>query len=236
MTKFILGCLCIVNLIAVVGCTGMVVNHYVQQQDVAPREDLPDIMFVANRADKYPPVVRLHDSTTGKFFCSGTVIGKNYIVTAGHCLADRSRHKATIEIRTIDNKSVGVLGIAAFYEGRSDQGLILGEFSDFNEMQFEERPMLELMQYTQQDDFMVACGFPYGGELFCSPLMHRHQLFFAIGGDGFLYPGMSGGPVFNPKNQVVIGVNTAAFDNEVMVSPLVEVLVHAGIKRGGVSQ
>lgn len=212
------------------GCAGFLARKiYVESQPV--RKDLPDLILAVNATDKYPAVVRLHDKKTGEFFCSGTVIGANYIVTAGHCLEGRSKREESVEVRMLDGTKLGVMGTAVFYEGRSDQGLIFGEFTDFNSLPFDEHPFDELKIYAQPDSVMVACGFPYGGEFFCSPLEQRSQNYFSIHGSGYLYPGMSGGPVFDARTQIVIGVNTAVVESGIIISPLVEILAHAGIKR-----
>lgn len=178
---------------------------------------------------KHAAVVKLYDIEHGKFFCSGTVISKNYILTAGHCLRDYERFAITIEVKTMLDKPTGIKAAAVYAAGRSDQGLLIGDFSAFNSMPIEVRTAEELSIYQDQSRPVIACGFPYGGEYFCSAFTNRHQEAFSIGGDGFLYPGMSGGPVIDLKSGVIIGINTAVVERGIIISPILELLNNAEI-------
>lgn len=197
-----------------------------------PRHDMPMLIINPdiNTPYKHPAIVKLHDMSTGDFFCSGSVIAKNYIVTAGHCLYGRNRYKPSIMIKDMQGEDTKVVGTAAYYEGRTDRGLITGDFSEFNALMVSFLPSVELTAYMQQDKMILACGFPYGGDFFCSSFMNREQYVFQLLGKGFLYPGMSGGPVMDPQSGFMIGVNSAVLENGIIISPLVELLAGAGVK------
>lgn len=183
----------------------------------------------AGNAKKHPAVVKLYDIEHGRFFCSGTVIAKNYILTAGHCLQGYDRFAVTVEVRTMLDKPTGIKAAMVYAAGRSDQGLLLGDFSSFNTMPIETRTAEELAIYQDQSRPVIACGFPYGGEYFCGSFSNRHQMAFSIGGEGFLYPGMSGGPVIDIKSGVIIGVNTAVIERGIIISPILELLNNAEV-------
>lgn len=209
------------------GVLGLMVK---EAAETLPRSNLPDLVPGINLPGNSPPVIRLHDLSTGRFFCSGTVVSANYAVTAGHCLEGRSRAKPSIEIRNIAGEADPTPAIAAFYDGRSDQGLILGDFSRFNSMQFAVSPPTVIGLLMDETRVIATCGFPYGGDILCGTFTNRHQYYFQIAGQGFLYPGMSGGPVFDIESGVLLGANYAVEGNYIIIGPLVELLAHAGVK------
>ena len=197
-----------------------------------PRKDMPDLIPAINAIDKATPIVKLYDKDSGAFFCSGTVIAQNYIVTAAHCLDGRSKTKPSIEVRNMLGQTPGVMGTAAFYEGRSDTGLIEGDFSAFNAMDFTTSPInINLVLLSER--VVAACGFPYGGEFYCVAIENRGQWEFGIRASGSLYPGMSGGPVIDVQSGYLVGVNTAVMEPGVYLSPIVELLNHAHVKIAG---
>src|ERR1700676_2800334 len=53
-------------------------------------------------------LVRLHDRATGRFFCSGSVISDRFILTAAHCVVDKSKESLDIEVRTDKNEKLQV--------------------------------------------------------------------------------------------------------------------------------
>lgn len=172
-------------------------------------------------------VVRLHDSN-GNFFCSGVVISKNYIATAAHCLAGQSFGVGAILIHNSELKFVASATVAA-YEERSDQGLLFGDFSAFNNIALEQNAPDIIMAFVGNHP-MITCGYPYGGRAICGPFMPRSRSNFYIAGDGFLYPGMSGGPVIDMTTGKVIAVNSRVEDSLAIVAPLIELLANLHIK------
>src|ERR1019366_6410430 len=104
---------------------------------------------------------------------------------------------------------------------RQDVALLSGNFSMFDKMDVEIRPTALEKSYLQSDH-IKACGYPDGGALVCTKVASvRHQL-FGFSADGFLYPGMSGGPVIDEETGLVIGVNTAVYESRIYLSPTVE--------------
>jgi hypothetical protein len=176
--------------------------------------------------------VRLHDRATGDFFCSGVVISQNYIVTAGHCLEGRKLLKKSIEVRSLDNTPIKNYAAPAFREQRSDQGLVIGNFSDFNAQPYSVQTTFVVSAFLSPEAQIMTCGFPYGGTAICEPVNNRHPFYFGFMADGVLYPGMSGGPVMVNMSGtgVVVGVNTAMIEGEAFYSPLVELLHHAKVE------
>lgn len=215
-----------------IGLTGLLLTSYISLHRDPRRHDLPMLIPNINSPDKLLPIIRLHDKKTKEFFCSGAVISRNYAVTAGHCLEDRNRRVPSIRVYTADNQDSKVDATAVFYDERSDQGLILGDFSEFNVLRFVTDPTAILEIMTVQERPMAACGFPYGGGLFCSPFSERHQGDFQISGQGFLYPGMSGGPVVDIGSGLLLGTNSAASGDVIIIAPLIELLKHAEVGGG----
>lgn len=179
-------------------------------------------------------IIRLHDVETGEFFCSGVVISNTRIVTAAHCLVVPGLFgyevRREVEVRDRDN-SPGKI-IAKFESGnpRQDLATLKGNFQ-----KFDQRPIITaadtLNRIFLSGRNLLACGYPEGGALRCSPFQQRHRTLFFFSGTGYLYPGMSGGPVIDEDTGAVIAVNQAVNEaGEAIVSPLVELFENLGIK------
>ncbi len=97
-------------------------------------------------------------------------------------------------------------------------------------MRIDTDPRTALSGITSESRHLIACGFPWSGELFCSNFTHRHQFAFGIAGQGYLYPGMSGGPVIDTDTLQVIGVNSAVINGSILVSPIIEIFRALNIK------
>ena len=196
-----------------------------------PDKELPAIIESENANYKHSPVVRLHNRNTGAFFCSGTVISTNYVVTAGHCLKRFSKTAEQIDVRVHDGTKLAAWGTAVFRDERSDLGLVMGDFAAFNAMKYDIHPqyIIETMLAGNEHP-VIMCGFPYGGKGYCIALNDRSTYYFQFAGSGVLYPGMSGGPVIDYLTGTLIGVNSAMSGPAAIISPIVELLVHATVK------
>jgi hypothetical protein len=182
---------------------------------------------------KRDPIIRLHDKDSGNFFCSGTVVSNHTIVTAAHCVMGYPREAAFIEIRSPKNKSfnppiyVSVLGA----NERTDQAMLYGDFRLFEKMEMEIAPQPIIDSFYRPDNNIILCGYPYGGKLLCQPFKHPRQYAFQVQGESHVYPGMSGGPVFDLHTNKIVAVNTAANELYVIVSPLTEIFEALGIPK-----
>lgn len=184
-----------------------------------------------NAEGKYLPMVRLHNAK-GEFFCSGVVIADNYVLTAGHCLVDETE----IQVRT-DKGDLVKEAISKHFklasDGRIDLGVIEGDFLAFNRAEVDVKAGAVLMNVVsgqRMPGSIFACGYPQGGEDFCSPLTGLIQFSFDIAAQGYLYPGMSGGPVINGLTGHVFAVNSAVFEGPgVLVVPLISLWETLGI-------
>lgn len=170
-------------------------------------------------------IVRLHDVETGRFFCSGVVISDTLILTAAHCVVRESFFGVDVirrvEIRTLDGKPLGLYAELQAANPRQDVALLTGSFDAFDKQEVETNPQ------AIEDSFLhsrhlKACGYPAGGLLTCSAITKASHMNFGFTADGWLYPGMSGGPVIDEETGKVIGVNTAVADTRVYLSPTVE--------------
>lgn len=171
--------------------------------------------------DRTASIVRLYSVTDGSFVCTGTVISATRILTAAHCV-EVAVGQAAAEIRTKDGKRTGLYAFLAGANARGDVALLSGAFKQFAPLRIETGFLKVMANLARSSGDITACGFPYGGALLCVPITKRHMAAFQIGGKGFLYPGMSGGPVFDETTGSIVAVNTAVTETEVILSPLVE--------------
>lgn len=174
----------------------------------------------------YDSIVQLY--VNGDFICSGVVIDEQYAVTAAHCLTDQNND---VEISpffvrdpknlqsTVKSKVVGV--------NRSiDYGLLRGNFRNF-----KKSPINVYYDEFASNGAFMACGFPYGqNRISCMSINPQGNYIFQILAIGKLYPGMSGGPVFNLITGNVIGVNSAAGQGFVLIAPLIGLYGSFGIE------
>ena len=167
-------------------------------------------------------LVRLHDRSTGRFFCSGSVISDRYVLTAAHCVVGRSTSQADIEVRTDTGEKLNLHATLTKLSSQADVALLSGHFEKFSHAVVITDTRDLLVTFASPGRFIIACGFPYGGRPFCTQFVYQHPYAFAMEGKGFLYPGMSGGPVIDGVTGYLIGVNTAAGDDMILVSPTIE--------------
>lgn len=171
---------------------------------------------------KLNPIVRLVNHDTKKTFCTATIISDDTAITAGHCLVDCELvgcHLKTdnIDIRTNENYELGVEATATYATSQLDQGLVRGDFSRFDHQPYTT-DVRGILDTTIQKTYF-SCGYPMGGDFFCSTFIYQHRQEFLWAGDGVLIPGMSGGPTMTAAG-VVVGVNVAVSGNDALVSPI----------------
>lgn len=203
-------------------------QHFVVQHlDNLPALSLADIQ--ANAESKYPAIVRLH-TTDGRFFCSGFVISAKYVMTAAHCLTeDFELTDNPISIRLPSGQDVNTVGTPAAVNINSDLGLITGDFSGFNVVHVSTTPGLTLQIFMGAAGPVISCGFPYGDQATCLQFLPQTNFLNFIAGQGFLYPGMSGGPVFSLLTGIVVGVNSAMMEGGVLIAPIIGLFSEVGI-------
>ncbi len=176
-------------------------------------------------------IVRLYRPVPGggMIKCSGTVINATHIATAAHCLVPTEYDfmPPIIEIRTSNDLVIGVTAQIESYDQRTDLGMLFGDFSTLM-----ARGMVsgaEALNKAYKDHNITICGYPMGGDFTCSKALKCNNSFFKFSCKGFAYPGMSGGPVIDTNTGKLIGVITAVQDDQVILSPLVEVWKDLGI-------
>lgn len=176
-------------------------------------------------------IIRLH-SEQGRFFCSGTVISNHRILTAAHCVVQDFGFFAAViskvQIRTQDGAIVGWATVEAA-NPRQDLAIVRGEFTKLDKREVMTNTTEINEAFLRWPAKVRACGFPDAGPLRCSDISRIDRENFSFAGRGGLYPGMSGGPVFDLRSGKVMAVNTAVQGNRVILSPLIELYNQLGI-------
>lgn len=175
--------------------------------------------------NKLSGIIRLHDAQSGRFFCSGVVVDRRTLFTAGHCTPGM-----IAEVRAADGKPTGIIVRTKGAQERGDVGIMRGDLRRFAPVKFSVDPGTILNNIESNKRKIMACGFPWGGPMLCVPVTDRHQAIFQIGGRGYLYPGMSGGPVIDQATGTVIGVNSRVTETEVVFSPLINIYEACNVK------
>lgn len=177
---------------------------------------------------KMPPIVRLHNKN-GQFFCTGVIINTQQAITAAHCVEEMDLNKSNINVRGADSADTCVTASIEAYESRSDIALLSGDFKSFDYLAIATAPQEDLSLLLDPSSLVISCGYPWGGALFCSPLVNRYFYQFDIASLGVLFPGMSGGPVIDVVTGKVIALNYAVIGPTILVSPLINIFDNLGI-------
>lgn len=186
---------------------------------------------VADSAESYGPIVRLHFASTGRFFCSGTVISATKVLTAGHCFAAAAGFmgiaRDKISVRSANGAVIDDAAEPLSAEQRSDQGLVIGNFAKAEQaiMITDSSRNIELWGNSK----LISCGFPFGGKLFCIPMKNQKQFNFGWSANSFLYPGMSGGPVFDSFTGAIVGINSAVREELSIFATTLEIFANLNV-------
>lgn len=123
------------------------------------------------------------------------------------------------KVVTSEGKELDIRPIAIDHEnGFRDFAILSGDFS-----QFEQVSLVKDIDFSQ-GELLRTCGFAnLKIPATCTNFVAQGNNGFAYAGNGYLVKGMSGGPVFNSKGQVV-GINVAVSMDQVMITPVVGIL------------
>lgn len=167
----------------------------------------------------YSAIVRIN--LNKRFICSGTVISKDYVLTAAHCLGGKG--KLTVSSRS-GLHAVTIVGVSA-----PDGGLLKGDFRD------ETPATLNTKGLGNFIPAVMVCGYPMGQrQLLCTRAYPKGNDGFFIHARGLFLPGMSGSPVFNPETAAIVGIATGAYFMQqgggVAISPTAGILAAVGVE------
>lgn len=198
-------------------------------------ENLPSINFskidYSKKENGY--MIRLHNERDGEFFCSGFVISDHYAITAAHCIVMDMEYPelkvSGIKIYNERMQDTGIVAQAASANARADYGIIIGDFSKFTKAKLDYKPT----SIIRRSPALMTCGYPWGATAACYYFRPTGNFFSQMAAEGFMFPGMSGGPVVDAVTGEVFAVNSAVTNGRIIVSPLVGVFDVLSIKVEG---
>jgi hypothetical protein len=240
--KFVLGVCAVVTLISVVNIfLGIILVKTAIPAMIETNGSLPSFTRTQDLTPRtFDAAVRLESPTHG-FFCSGTVISDDYVLTAAHCLINldplaghvgiRKAPVSVVGIAYADNHKESVKAFAAAVNNRADYALVKGDFRDFTKARIITNPN-QLIPALQASSAVMTCGFPWGAPFACYPVGRLEVFFEHLAGPGLMYPGMSGGPVVGVTEvgPLILAVNTAVGSGFVVVSTLVGLFETLGVE------
>jgi len=185
-------------------CTWLVVGLAYVVATLTPSEGVSSHQYVHNlpklapsaKYDYKRAIVRLF--INGEFTCSGVVIGSNYVLTASHCLVDENYRMKKVYV-TVENDdgSVHSVGRPVGVDTRMDWGLIQGDFSAIPGAHV-------IYDHFELEPQVLGCGYPHGTKaVVCQNLIPVVNDAFYVKCIGIVFPGMSGGPVFDAAGNVI---------------------------------
>lgn len=157
--------------------------------------------------------------------CSAVVISDNYALSAAHC-SDTGffggLKDTTFKVVTKQGWFTGIDAKFIALDNNRDVALIKGDFRKFN---------IKIPNFNYEAaGYLQACGFPANGAYHCEEIYITGNKYFQYKARGRpLYPGMSGGAVFDYKGYVV-GINSAVDVEQIVIGPLVGVDAEWGIQ------
>lgn len=182
---------------------------------------------VAKPSIKIPPadVVRLV-LPDGRTFCSGSVVSNTIAITAGHCVTEETPFGVAvnpnpIEIRGSDNISRKTFGNVIYVVPQLDFALLRGNFDVYTKFKMID-DVQSILDVRDGKPFF-SCGYPLGGDLFCTKLKYKSTEMFMWSVEGVLIPGMSGGPVMTQDGHQ-FGINDAVDGDHAVISPIYNIM------------
>lgn len=221
----------VVSIVAGLGLVqvGMLIEKFNNDEPVGPRIQTAPFYHRFEPQEKvegYSPVIRLQNGND--FFCSGVVISNHHALTAAHCALGKLKflRKTPIDIYTETGKTFGQARVVAI-NNLTDIAIIEGDFDQYQHSKVR----------TETYGFMVggnykACGYPHGQKkLICHDIQYTTNMLFQAKANGMLFPGMSGGPVYDNITNEVVGVNSAVLmDGGVLLSPTTAIAAGFGVE------
>lgn len=175
---------------------------------------------------KLSPVVRL-TTPDGRTFCSGVVVSENTVITAGHCVVEQSflgyLVRQGIEVRAVDGIGRDITTRTTYLSPQMDTATLTGDFSAF-EARAVITDIAKLTEAAQTKTIFTSCGYPLGGDIYCSKTQYVGRINFMWLVTGVLLPGMSGGPTMLDDG-TVIAINDAVEGEFSIVAPVYNVPV-----------